>query len=90
MLAPQIHFARPAACMPTKVDLHVHGKYSDRPSEWILRRIGAPESFVEPHAIYRTVRQRSMQFVTLSAHNCIDGALANSRRQGDCRPGGRW
>ncbi|HVX63537.1 MAG TPA: glycosyltransferase [Pirellulales bacterium] len=61
--------------MPTKVDLHVHSKYSDRPSEWILRRIGAPESFVEPHAIYRTARQRGMQFVTISDHNCIDGAL---------------
>lgn len=61
--------------MPTKVDLHVHSKYSDRPSEWILRRIGAPESFVEPLAIYRIAKQRGMQFVTISDHNCIDGSM---------------
>jgi glycosyltransferase involved in cell wall biosynthesis len=61
--------------MQTKVDLHVHSKYSDRPSEWILRRIGAPESFVEPLDIYHTARQRGMQFVTISDHNCIEGAL---------------
>lgn len=61
--------------MQTKVDLHVHSKYSDRPSEWILRRIGAPESFVEPLDIYHTARERGMQFVTISDHNCIDGAL---------------
>ncbi|HWB13450.1 MAG TPA: glycosyltransferase [Pirellulales bacterium] len=61
--------------MQSKVDLHVHSKYSDRPSEWILRRIGAPESFVEPIDIYRTAQQRGMQFVTISDHNCIEGAL---------------
>ncbi|HVC93983.1 MAG TPA: glycosyltransferase [Pirellulales bacterium] len=61
--------------MQTKVDLHVHSKYSDRPSEWILRRIGAPESFVEPLDIYATARERGMRFVTVSDHNRIDGAL---------------
>ncbi len=61
--------------MQSKVDLHVHSKYSDRPSEWILRRVGAPESFVEPLDIYRTAKQRGMQFVTISDHNCIAGAL---------------
>ena len=28
--------------MSSRVDLHVHSKFSDRPSEWILR-IGSPE-----------------------------------------------
>jgi glycosyltransferase involved in cell wall biosynthesis len=59
----------------TRVDLHVHSKYSDRPSEWILRRMGAPESFVEPLDIYHRARQRGMKFVTISDHNCISGAL---------------
>lgn len=59
----------------TKVDLHVHSKYSDRPSEWILRRIGAPESFVNPLDIYRRAKERGMQFVTISDHNRIEGAL---------------
>ncbi len=59
----------------TKVDLHCHTKYSDRPSEWILRRIGAPESFVEPLDLYKRCRERGMDFVTVSDHNRIEGAL---------------
>ena len=59
----------------SKADLHVHSKYSDRPSEWFLRRIGAPECFVEPREVYRRARQRGMEFVTISDHNCIRGAL---------------
>ncbi|MGE3167201.1 MAG: glycosyltransferase [Planctomycetota bacterium] len=59
----------------SRADLHVHSKYSDRPSEWFLRRIGSPESFVEPLEIYERARARGMQFVTISDHNCIQGAL---------------
>lgn len=58
-----------------KADLHLHTKYSDRPSEWILRRIGAPESFVEPEEAYRRAKAKGMDFVTISDHNCISGAL---------------
>lgn len=61
--------------MQSRADLHVHSKYSDRPSEWFLRRIGAPESFVEPLELYRRARQRGMDFVTISDHNRIAGAL---------------
>ncbi len=64
------------AVLPTaKADLHVHSKHSDRPTEWFLRRIGAPESFTEPAEIYRICRQKGMDYVTISDHNCIDGAL---------------
>ena len=59
----------------SKCDLHVHSKYSDRPSEWFLRRMGTPESFVEPQQVYRNARQKGMDFVTISDHNCIRGAL---------------
>ena len=58
-----------------RADLHVHTRYSDRPSEWVLRRIGSPESFTEPLEVYRLCRQRGMTFVTISDHNRIDGAL---------------
>src|SRR5690242_11007196 len=60
---------------PSRADLHVHSKYSDRPSEWLLRRIGAPESFTEPLEVYRRARARGMAFVTISDHNRIEGAL---------------
>ena len=65
-----MHDARVSKC-----DLHVHSKYSDRPSEWFLRRMGTPESFVEPQDVYRNARQKGMDFVTISDHNCIRGAL---------------
>ena len=61
--------------MSSRVDLHVHSKFSDRPSEWILRRIGAPECYTEPQAVYEIAKRRGMQFVTISDHNCIQGAL---------------
>ena len=56
-------------------DLHVHSKFSDRPSEWFLRRMGAPECYVEPIEVYRAAKRRGMDFVTISDHNCIQGAL---------------
>jgi len=37
--------------------------------------MGTPESFVEPEEIYRNARQKGMDFVTISDHNCIRGAL---------------
>ena len=61
--------------MQSRADLHVHSKYSDRPSEWFLRRIGSPESFVDPLALYRTCRERGMDYVTITDHNKISGAL---------------
>ena len=33
------------------------------------------ECFVEPGEVYRRARQRGMDFVTISDHNCIRGAL---------------
>lgn len=66
----------------SRADLHVHSKFSDRPSEWFLRRIGAPESFVEPADLYRICRERGMDFVTITDHNCIRGALEIADRPG--------
>jgi hypothetical protein len=56
-------------------DLHVHSKYSDRPGLWLLRRIGAPESFMEPLEIYRIAKSAGMDFFTITDHNTISGAL---------------
>jgi len=59
----------------SRADLHVHTRHSDRPSEWILRRLGAPESFVDPKEVYDRAIANGMNFVTISDHNKIDGAL---------------
>ena len=61
--------------MASQADVHVHSKYSDQPSEWFLRRLGAPESFTEPLEVYRKARERGMDFVTISDHDSIRGAL---------------
>lgn len=59
----------------SRADIHIHSKYSDRPSEWFLRRIGAPESYIEPEALYASCRERGMDYVTIADHNSIRGAL---------------
>lgn len=58
-----------------KADLHVHSKYSRRPSEWILRKIGCAECYSEPRQIYAIARARGMDLVTITDHNTIDGSL---------------
>ena len=63
-----------------KVDLHVHSKYSDHPSEWFLQRLGTSESYTEPEYIYTTAKQRGMNLVTISDHNSIQGALELKKR----------
>ncbi|MGD9279809.1 MAG: glycosyltransferase [Desulfobacterales bacterium] len=58
-----------------RADLHVHSKYSKRPSQWFLQKFGCPESFTEPLDLYRIAHKRGMSLVTITDHNCIDGAL---------------
>ncbi len=57
-----------------KIDLHVHSKYSFRPSQWILQKLGCPESFTEPAALYRIAREKGMDLVTITDHNTIAGS----------------
>jgi glycosyltransferase involved in cell wall biosynthesis len=58
-----------------RADLHLHSQHSNRPSEWFLRRIGAPESFMAPRAVYDACKAAGMDYVTISDHNVIEGAL---------------
>jgi glycosyltransferase involved in cell wall biosynthesis len=58
-----------------KADLHVHSKHSSRPAQWLLQKIGCPESFTEPQAIYERARERGMDLVTITDHNSIAGCL---------------
>jgi glycosyltransferase involved in cell wall biosynthesis/predicted metal-dependent phosphoesterase TrpH len=58
-----------------KVDLHVHSSYSERPSEWFLQRLGTRESYIDPEEVYRNAKREGMDFVTITDHNTIEGAL---------------
>lgn len=71
----QSHQPHPSNAGRARADLHVHSKRSNRPTEWLLQRISAPESFTEPLEVYRRARERGMDFVTLSDHDTVEGAL---------------
>ena len=58
-----------------KADLHIHSRYSNKPSIWALRKINCPESYTSPAFIYKTARQKGMDYVTITDHNNIQGAL---------------
>jgi len=59
-----------------RVDLQLHSRFSDRPSEWILRRLGMPQSYSEPEELYRKLDAAGMTHKTITDHNRLDGALA--------------
>ena len=60
-------------------DLHVHCKASKRPSEWFLQKVGARESYTDVETIYTSAKKCGMDFVTLTDHNTIEGALELTR-----------
>ena len=58
----------------SKCDLHLHSRYSDRPSEWILRKAGIPDSLSQPRKLYELLRGQGHDFFTLTDHNTLGGA----------------
>jgi len=58
-----------------RADLHVHSRYSNKPSSWALRKFNCPESFTKPEYIYQSARRKGMDYVTITDHNSIEGAL---------------
>ncbi len=58
-----------------KVDLHVHSRFSRRPSVWVLQKLGCAESYTEPRDLYRIAMDRGMDAVTITDHNAIAGCL---------------
>ena len=58
-----------------KIDLHVHSRYSTRPSQWVLQKLGCQECYTEPQTLYRLAKKRGMSLVTITDHNVIDGCL---------------
>src|SRR6516165_164510 len=58
-----------------RADLHVHSSHSNKPTYWALRKFNCPESYTSPQHLYRIARERQMDFVTITDHNSISGAL---------------
>lgn len=59
----------------SKADLHVHSSYSNKPTYWAMRKFNCPESYTAPRQLYQTALARGMDFVTITDHNSIGGAL---------------
>jgi glycosyltransferase involved in cell wall biosynthesis len=57
-----------------RVDMHVHSRYSGRPSDWFLKKFGTNESYTEPEEVYRSAKAQGMDFVTITDHNTIAAA----------------
>jgi len=66
----------------SKCDLHLHSRHSDRPSEWILRKAGVPDSLSKPVQLYESLRKRGHDFVTITDHNTLGAARALKGREG--------
>jgi len=58
-----------------KIDLHVHSKFSTRPSQWVLQKLGCHECYTRPAQVYAIAKKRGMDWVTITDHNNINGCL---------------
>ena len=66
----------------SKCDLHLHSRHSDRPSEWILRKAGVPDSLSQPTLLYEQLRKKGHDFVTLTDHNTLGSFRELRGREG--------
>ncbi len=64
----------------TRVDLHLHSRASGTASNWWVRGLGveveARESYTPPESAYGMAKGAGMDFVTLTDHETIEGAMA--------------
>src|ERR1700730_14247479 len=66
----------------SKCDLHIHSRYSARSEEWLFRRFDFPDSYSNPRELYRLLRERGMDFVTITDHDTIEGNLEIAELEG--------
>jgi glycosyltransferase involved in cell wall biosynthesis/predicted metal-dependent phosphoesterase TrpH len=59
----------------TRADLHVHSTGSQISRLGVQRALGLPECATPPHEVYELAKRRGMNFVTITDHDTIAGAL---------------
>jgi len=59
----------------SKCDLHIHSRYSARSEEWLFRRLDFPDSYSDPKQLHEQLLDRSMDYVTITDHDTIEGCL---------------
>jgi glycosyltransferase involved in cell wall biosynthesis/predicted metal-dependent phosphoesterase TrpH len=66
--------------MSTRVDMHVHSSASQFSRLGVQRALGLPECATPPDEVYELAKRRGMDFVTITDHDTIAGALAIADR----------
>jgi glycosyltransferase involved in cell wall biosynthesis/predicted metal-dependent phosphoesterase TrpH len=60
----------------SRADLHVHSTASQISKLGVQRSLQIPECATEPSEVYELAKARGMDFVTITDHDTIDGALS--------------
>ena len=63
-----------------RADLHCHSTASQLARLGVQRALALPECATEPEEVYELAKRRGMDFVTITDHDTIDGALAIADR----------
>ncbi len=69
--------------MTSRVDLHCHSTASQLSRLGVQRSLGLPECATPPQEVYELAKRRGMDFVTITDHDTISGALELADRP-DC------
>jgi predicted metal-dependent phosphoesterase TrpH len=64
----------------SRVDMHCHSTASQLSRLGVQRALGLPECATPPEEVYALAKRRGMDFVTITDHDTIDGALAIADR----------
>ncbi|MGH2943291.1 MAG: glycosyltransferase, partial [Solirubrobacteraceae bacterium] len=67
----------------SRVDLHCHSTASAVSKLGVQRALGLPECATPPQEVYELAKRRGMDFVTITDHDTIDGALELAERFDD-------
>src|SRR3954469_19380446 len=59
----------------SRADMHVHSTASQLSKLGVQRSLGLPECATPPEEVYDLAKRRGMDFVTITDHDTIDGAL---------------
>jgi glycosyltransferase involved in cell wall biosynthesis/predicted metal-dependent phosphoesterase TrpH len=67
----------------SRVDLHCHSTASAVSKLGVQRALGLPECATPPEEVYELAKRRRMDFVTITDHDTIDGALELTAKYDD-------
>src|SRR4030081_2430665 len=64
-----------ATAATSRVDMHCHSSASQVSRLGVQRAVGLPECATPPQEVYELAKRRGMDFVTITDHDTIAGAL---------------